>query len=182
MQTVSKTPFSGACAGALAAVAAMTIASPAWSSPGTVWYFHDVVMSGGTSLNGNFTTNPATGALEAWDITMNGGPYGTGSGYLFSSSIANHPTSDGPSNYGITNDGTNGINFNFIDPLNSGLTHVAVVFDNFYCGACGGYYVSGGSGFAATIPEPASWAFLLAGFGGMGAALRSRRRAVTGQA
>lgn len=34
----------------------------------------------------------------------------------------------------------------------------------------------------AAVPEPATWALMLVGFGGIGAALRSRRRAATAQA
>ena len=33
------------------------------------------------------------------------------------------------------------------------------------------------SGFATEVPEPAVWALMLAGFGGLGVALRARRRA-----
>jgi hypothetical protein len=35
---------------------------------------------------------------------------------------------------------------------------------------------------AAGVPEPATWAMMLAGFGGLGAAMRSRRRAATATA
>jgi hypothetical protein len=38
-------------------------------------------------------------------------------------------------------------------------------------------FAVGDEGVAGGIPEPASWALMIAGFGGVGAALRSRRRA-----
>jgi hypothetical protein len=97
-------------------------------------------------------------------------------GYLFSSGIANHPTANGPIDYGITNDGANGIFFDFVEPLTSGARQVDLVSDGFYCDVCGGYYVSGDSGFATVVPEPASWALLIAGFGLAGWSLRRRSK------
>ena len=191
MQTVSKKTFAGApigapCMaalklGALTAVAAMTIASPAWSLPGTVWYFDDAVMSGGTSLNGNFTTDLVTGALEAWYITVNGGPYGTGSGYLLSSNIANVAVSSGPQDFEVANFGGGNITWSLDDSLAGRTLPTDIAASSFFCQACGNYSVSGASGLVA-VPEPATWALMLVGFFGMGAALRSPRRAATAQA
>ena len=45
------------------------------------------------------------------------------------------------------------------------------------CGGCGS--VSVGSLSASGAPEPTTWALMLAGFGGMGAALRASRRKAT---
>ena len=48
-------------------------------------------------------------------------------------------------------------------------------------GTSGGLYSYGGNisfaKLAAGVPEPASWALMMVGFGGLGAALRSKRRA-----
>jgi hypothetical protein len=54
----------------------------------------------------------------------------------------------------------------------------AYVFDH----ACGVYYCDGGGGESAinyafvAVPEPATWAMMLVGVGGLGAAMRSQRR------
>jgi len=39
-------------------------------------------------------------------------------------------------------------------------------------------YFGAASGFTGGVPEPATWAMMLVGFGGLGAALRSRRKSV----
>jgi len=159
--------------GVFATTIALVLSMSAAKASTIVWNFEDAAMSGGTSLVGTFSTNADTGQLTAWDITIQGGSV---PGYLFSSSIANYTTADGPSDYSITNNGTNGIDFDFIDPLNSGARQVNLVLDDFYCGACGGYYVSGDSGSAAAIPEPAFWELLIAGSGLAGWSLRRRFR------
>jgi hypothetical protein len=38
------------------------------------------------------------------------------------------------------------------------------------------------SNTAALVPEPASWAMMMLGFGGLGAVLRGKRRALSGTA
>jgi len=49
--------------------------------------------------------------------------------------------------------------------------------DNITIGNSIGHH--GGDNSTAAVPEPASWAMMLVGFGAMGAIMRSRRRAVT---
>lgn len=51
---------------------------------------------------------------------------------------------------------------NWVTPDKNGMSHIAFF------------------GIQSAVPEPATWAMMLFGFGGMGAALRRRRRATTG--
>jgi hypothetical protein len=43
-------------------------------------------------------------------------------------------------------------------------------------------FVPGNGTFAAGVPEPAAWSLMIAGFGGLGVALRARRKAVAAAA
>src|SRR5437870_3909449 len=99
------------------AVGMVLVALPIQQANATAitWNFQDVAMSGGTSLEGTFTTD-ATLQLTAWDIQVVGGP---NSGYHFSNLIANYAFENGPQTYGITNDGTNYIDWSFVDPLSA---------------------------------------------------------------
>ena len=56
----------------------------------------------------------------------------------------------------------------------SGLNTLSIVVTD--TGKPSAMLVSGLSGTAAAVPEPATWAMMLVGFGGLGAAMRSRRK------
>jgi hypothetical protein len=157
----------------LAASAVLAMASPAAS---TVWKLYDDEMSGGTSLNGTFTTDPVSGELETYDITVNGGPYGEGGGYLFSSTLSeDYIRSHGPMLFQVSNYGGNTISLMLDDSLAGRLTASDLGYSYFDCPACGGSYdVSGSSGFVA-VPEPAAWATMILGLGLTGGGLRLAR-------
>jgi hypothetical protein len=159
----------------LALAAALFLVPPGASAKSIVWTLHDVTMSGGTSLNGNFTIDSTTGDLTAWDITMNGGPFGTGSGYLFSNTLANFVVDDGPQTYEIENGGPSFIELNFVSALPADGAQVNINGSEFFCVPCGVYEVSGESGFAAA-PEPAAWALAMLGVAGVGGTFRRLRR------
>ncbi|HWF00240.1 MAG TPA: PEPxxWA-CTERM sorting domain-containing protein [Caulobacteraceae bacterium] len=167
----------GSGAALAAGLGMLALASPASS---TVWMFHDVSMSGGTDLEGTFTTDPSTGALETWDISIAGGPQ---NGYEFANTINPHVAIvAGPQQFTIGNDFTNYISFTFTQSLAGNFGPVDIASASFTCGACGDYFVSGDTGLAA-VPEPASWAMMILGVGVTGATLRlarRRRRAAAG--
>jgi hypothetical protein len=75
----------------------------------------------------------------------------------------------------------------FADALTVGTADNSIVIDpaSYECqGSFSCYDLGGGntrfieSGSAVAVPEPAAWALLLAGFAGLGGALRARRRTV----
>ncbi|MGH7023552.1 MAG: PEPxxWA-CTERM sorting domain-containing protein [Caulobacteraceae bacterium] len=155
--------------------AALTLICSKGEAATILWTLEDVNMTLGTSLEGTFTTDSATGHLTAYDIHVQGGSQ---SGYLFQDTISeDYIASDGPQNYEIENTGDGYITLSFMNSLTSGLSKVNISSSSFYCQACGDYSVSGASGFVA-VPEPATWAIVLLGFAGVGAAARRWRREI----
>ncbi|TFU01376.1 PEP-CTERM sorting domain-containing protein [Polymorphobacter arshaanensis] len=73
-------------------------------------------------------------------------------------------------------------NFDFSIGFNAmtspfGVTNAQKALNSFR-GATGGSFGSDSATVTATIPEPASWALMVTGFGGLGVALRRRRKQV----
>jgi hypothetical protein len=129
-------------------------------------------MSGGTSLEGSFTTD-ASGNLLTFDIYLSGGPF---NGYLYQTGIATDvTTSAGPTIFEIANVTAGFIDLTLANPLSSGLLTDAVVSSEFNCVACGSYDVSGTSGEVAAVPEPSTWAMMFLGFLGVGLAMNRQR-------
>jgi hypothetical protein len=164
--------------------AAVALVATGVNAASTIWTLHNVNMSGGTALDGTFTTNSATGLITAWDVNMVGGPYGTGTGYHFSNLIANYASLTGPQSFEVNNFGGGDAAWTFISSLagapRGGSVDISTA--SFFCQACGNYSVAGEGGFAtANVPEPATWAIMLAGFAGAGAALRRSRKQRSGR-
>ena len=113
---------------------------------------------GGVQVNPMFTDNPNLPDLiftyTGPDLQTSGGPVATLSlGSFGATSTLGGMTLDGFSSRAISNSGLGTVG---TASFNNGAVGVA----------------------AAVVPEPASWALLIVGFGGIGALLRARRRSV----
>lgn len=147
-------------------------------------------------------TNPYTPAFNCSSCGYQAEPISVGTSGAYTFSIVNDnfpdqvdilysnhfdPTSpmtnfDGPLSYAtyLTGNATTvsltaGVQYFWVTSTDFGYSN-----DNCSAGCTFTTQVSGPG--AISVPEPATWALMLVGFGGMGATLRSRRRAATIQA
>ena len=162
-----------ASAVAAAVAGAMLFSAHGVSAATRTWLLDGVAMSGGTSLDGTFSTDSATGGLTAWNIEIAGGP---DNGYLFSSSIANFVVNNGPESYEIANSGGNFIFWIVGQSLASSVTQSNVGSAGFDCPACGNTFIGTNTGSVVALPEPSVWLTMLLGMGAVGAVIRSTRR------
>jgi len=129
------------------------------------WNLENVVMSGGASLVGSFTTNGA-GTLLTFDISVDGPP----GGYHFQTGIpSDYITQSGPTTFQIHNNPANWITFTFGSPLSGSLFADNIIFSEFeWQDGPGSPYYSGNSGEADQVPEPASLILLGSGLLALG--------------
>jgi hypothetical protein len=164
-----------AAAAAIGAVAAMASAAHATSY---VWSFSDATYS----ASGTLTTDPTN------VLVVSGGGTITGPSLSDTLTLFPNPT---PGNQNVSPDGNwffdNVLPLDFFGLLFTGATNP---FYNVFANGGGGslgisfadestYNYDGGIVGQLTVtavPEPAAWAMMLLGFGGLGAALRSRRK------
>lgn len=157
----------GGCA---ALALAMSITATANAGP-LNFTLSNVKFDDGTSLTGGFTIDDTTGDVLSFDITSENGTL-PGIEYL-----TGNPTFRdlfGPNEY-IFGNGSNitqYLSLSFANPLSAGSN--ALVGLSYECSNCGtGRWIVSG---AATVPEAASWAMMLVGFGAVGGAMRARRK------
>jgi hypothetical protein len=132
-------------------------------SPGS--YYDDYSPSVHTPVTGSFDFNTATGALSNVVYTSVSGSFTTGSEYNPDDATLIYFGPFGTSNYDV---------FQLAGSLINGGT---IAFSTAYHPSipitAAGSLTSGALG---AVPEPATWAMMLVGFGGLGSVLRSRRR------
>lgn len=103
----------------------------------------------GATISSEFTTDQMNN-IDFTSVTFNGTPLNIGStGQVEFRSIVDLPVSNGPQELVVS--GTSGGNASYAGTLSF-------------------------TAIGAAVPEPAAWALMLAGFGGAGALLRTRRR------
>jgi hypothetical protein len=184
----------------LAALAIITfdVASPSKAETLLTYTVDGTYNNGGGTVTGTFTTDATIAALASGDrgtitsinlVETSSGGINFGNTFNFTDPnplFVSLTTEDGPGSIEqlFDNDGGNQLNLGFdLDGgalATTGFGHSFVLTE--FSGAPG-FVVSGtiteGAGIAAGVPEPASWALMLVGFGGLGAAMRTCRRANT---
>jgi hypothetical protein len=164
---------------AAAAVTSATSAAPAQAQ--TTYYLRNVTFSDGTAVNGSFSVN-SSGYPAGYNFVTTDGDL-TGYHYNNDINVSYNP-------------GDSTITFFHSDPSYDGFLTLtghdpidSVTVDPLVFGGasleCSSYSCPSGvsrnivSGFLTTaIPEPATWAMMLVGFGGVGGTLRLGRRKV----
>jgi len=166
---------------ATAALAGTLLAGPALAGPLT-WTLSNVTFDDGGTASGSFTYDADTNTLNNWAITTTGGSTLGGATY---DSVSN------PYGFTLSNAdfffGANGsLNPYLRLGTTSGLTNaggtVALLtgFSSYECTNCGAYrLVTGGSVTTGSVPEPAAWAMMVAGFGLVGFAARRQKARVS---
>ena len=160
---------------ALAAMAALLASTASYAGPLT-WNLTDVTFDDGGTASGWFTYDADTNALSDWAITTTDGSVLSGATYT-------------PAGYGYAYNGyflfSLGSPYLLFTPA-SALTDAGGTvalsqngYGSYECNNCYPYRFASGSltTETASVPEPASWAFMLGGFAMVGGAMRSRRRA-----
>lgn len=155
-------------------MAAMAIAAAAPASAVTiVWTLNNVHFSDGGTASGNFSIDSVTGAAVEYDIstsattTFSAYHYSSSDGFVFRDYFtANSILIINPevTRYAV---------FTFLQPLTFGtMNAISTVYGSYECTNCAtSRFVT--SGFAtSSVPEPASWAMILAGFALVGLTLR----------
>jgi hypothetical protein len=160
-------------------VASVLAAAPAQATDFTFSFVSDMFNTG--TVTGVLEGLPDGSSVEPADIVITSAPV-TGLSYPFEMSPTSFTYSgdftvsagvvtgaDFTAGSSVTGDVLFGLNASFGNGFGVVGTFNAASNDNGFAGAT----------YAASTPEPATWALVLLGFGGMGAALRSRRRAAT---
>ena len=149
------------------------------SSAGHIHYtLSNVTFDDGAALTGDFTLDKGTGDLLSFDILAADGDlpayeYVTGYSTIRDKFVSNQYLF-------FSSSFTRYVTFAFASPL--GLGSNALVVDpfglsSFECDNCLNVrFVTSGVAIGNAVPEPASWAMMLGGFGAIGGAMRARRR------
>jgi hypothetical protein len=127
------------------------------------------------ALTGTFSFDAATDTVSAVDITMSGS---VNASFLYSfSGLGSGSNAFGVSAAGYNNNGGVLAYLQFDDTLDGSVQPDPLLSGAIYNTEAGNLSDSSFTGGVSVVPEPATWALMLVGLGGMGAALRSRRQA-----
>lgn len=169
---------------AAALISGMSLAVVPAHAAVVVWTIQNGAFDDGTSFGGTFTHDSLTNQISAFNIVTGNGVLG-GFEYSLATASAFSQPGFGPNNLlFFANQGNRYLNLTFADPLSGSATsHAILTTSSYECTNCGAYrLVSSGSVISAAVPEPASWATMISGFGLLGGALRRRQRAVVSYA
>lgn len=168
----------------LTAVAALGAVPSAQATP-ILWNLNDVQFKDGGIATGWFTFDASTNNITDFSITVSGGDTGTFAPltYSASNSSAYKGLWDGYQDYAFFLKGsTRLISFASSAELTNAGNPTDLVNAPFSaeCYNCSPYRLFANPGHltAAAVPEPASWALFIIGFGLIGAAVRRRQRTV----
>lgn len=169
---------------AAALISAMGVAAVPAHAVVTVWTIQNGAFDDGTSFGGTFTHDSVTNQVSAFNIVTENGKL---AGYAYSLATAQIHEDDrfGPNNIlFLANLGNRYLNLAFADPLSGSATsHAILTTSSYECNNCSpSRRVSSGSVISGAVPEPASWAMMISGFGLLGGALRRRNHAVVSYA
>jgi hypothetical protein len=170
---------------ALCAASALCVAAaPSMASADTRWLV-DATFDDGTTLTGTFTIN-VYGFLESANLETETNGAFTGFDYTTADSYYSNGNFYVDFQPGYTQD----LHLEFANTLTTGSQNNLIIGGengpSYECeGSYSCYIPMGGdtryiaSGFADEVPEPATWALMLAGFGGLGMALRAKQKFAT---
>jgi hypothetical protein len=142
---------------------------------------YDTAFDDGGTASGTFSVDDTTGAITAFDIVTTAGgvlpafTYDTGNSLWYGNNVFT------PNSFILVDFGFDRyINLGFVNPLTAGgidplaPEQANYTIGSWECDNCNNVR-NVVSGFAAA-PEPGAWALMLAGFAGLGAALRTKRK------
>lgn len=167
-----------------------TLAGADTSFTATIVYDETTAVSSGFTSAGNYTQTFYAGAVQSASFTSGGVTASfTGATASFAQIITTDSVKSYPNDseaFSIGTSGSNYINASLSGPYTTVSTTQIVSPDTYASGSfayttnSGNYYgtinsISVASAAASAVPEPASWAMLIGGFGLVGAALRRQR-------
>ena len=167
-----------------AAMARTLIASAPAQAVTLNWTLQGVQFNDGGTASGTFSTDSTSGNLISFNIattagsTLAGAIYDPATSFIFgdnfysANSFLLATTTPFAKPY---------LNLSFANPLTSGGVNMlnlgGILAGSWECMNCSPIR-NVTAGYATTVPEPASWALMIAGFGLTGAAMRRRRTAL----
>ncbi|CAN7445228.1 PEPxxWA-CTERM sorting domain-containing protein [Phenylobacterium sp. LjRoot164] len=157
-----------------AAIAAIATAAPAWAAK--VFTLDNVTLQGGGTLTGSFTTNDALTSLLAVDITASAA--GAFSQFTYNNASLADWVSLPSQGFRISTAGyAQQLRLDFFPLTEGGANLLSSSYE--FQSTGGPRTVTGGRvvlDVPSAVPEPATWAMMIMGFGLAGAALRSHGR------
>nr|WP_312162199.1 PEPxxWA-CTERM sorting domain-containing protein [Phenylobacterium sp.] len=161
-----------------AAIAAIASAAPAWAAK--TFVLDGVTLQGGGTLTGSFTTDDALSSLLGINIVASAGTLGSGvfSTFTYDNASLADWVSLPTQGFRISTAGyAQQLRLDFFPLTETGTNLLNTSYE--FQSSGGPRTVTGGRvmlDVPSAVPEPASWAMMITGFGIAGSALRARGR------